>query len=146
MELPPRFWIKINKDGPIPDRCPDRGRCWIWTAAQRNGYGHFTVQENKKSRQRYPHIMIWESLHGSYPKGFQIDHLCYNRLCVNPAHMEVVTQKVNILRGESGPAKNARKTHCPQGHPYSEENTIYVKTRPTWRKCRICQRRTQRAH
>lgn len=74
---------------------------------------------------------------GPIPEGLVIDHLCRNRGCVNPDHLEAVTQRENILRGEGLAAANARKTHCPKGHPYSGEN-LYVVPSSGRRQCRIC--------
>lgn len=81
--------------------------------------------------------VAYELLVGAIPDGFQLDHLCRNRACVNPAHLEPVTQAVNKARGE-----RAMKTHCPKGHPYSGSNLIREKT---GRKCRICHAANQRA-
>lgn len=66
------------------------------------------------------------------PKGRDVDHLCGVTLCVNPAHLEVVTHRTNILRGNSPQAANARKTHCPRGHPYD------MLTSSGGRWCSIC--------
>ena len=131
MALPERFWAKVQKtEG-----------CWIWTAATKSGYGHFVMGGRYKSA----HVLIWEDCHGPIEqplnpeKGMrlQIDHLCRMRLCVNPSHLELVTQKENLLRGVSPPARNARKSTCPSGHPYDEMNTY---TNPTsgYRQCRRC--------
>lgn len=76
---------------------------------------------------------------GSIPKGLTLDHLCRNRACVNPVHLEPVTNRVNILRGIGITAQNARKTHCKHGHPFTVENTIY-KHGGGWRICKICNR------
>jgi len=70
------------------------------------------------------------------PNGLVLDHLCKNRKCVNPLHLRVVTQAVNCLSGDSPPARNSRKTHCPNGHEYSPENTYHS----GGRHCRICKK------
>jgi hypothetical protein len=109
--------------------------CWVWNGAPMNtGYGQY--------RNRLAHRLVYELLVGPIPESLTLDHLCRNRICVNPAHLEPVTFKENVLRGESLPARNARKTHCPQGHPYDEENT-YVSPRG-WRQCRTCIRERMR--
>lgn len=95
-----RFWSKVDASAP----------CWVWTAASAGkGYGKFTLSANGKTRYPLAHRYSWELLVGPIPEGMTLDHLCKNRKCVNPDHLEVVTQAVNCLRGESPPARNARK-------------------------------------
>jgi hypothetical protein len=90
--------------------------------------------------------------YGDIDPTLTIDHLCRNRACVNPAHLEQVSMRVNTLRGVGFTAQNARKTHCPKGHPYSESNTFpankHVRGTVVARACRTCQnerRRTEMA-
>ena len=105
--------------------------CWRWTGTiTAGGYG--------KLGGKLAHRLVFESLVGPILAGFQIDHLCRRRDCVNPEHLEVVTQRENILRGIAPSAINARKTHCNKGHPFTPENTYYDAARRT-RRCRICQ-------
>lgn len=120
-----RFWEKVDFTGP----------CWEWTAYRLQGYGRFGVG-GRGGRIVYAHRWAWEHLVGPIPDGSIIDHLCRNRACVNPDHLEPVTSRVNSLRGYSHAALNARKTHCPQGHPYSEENTYRMANGN--RICRTC--------
>ncbi|WP_396021799.1 HNH endonuclease signature motif containing protein [Bacillus cereus group sp. BfR-BA-01522] len=81
--------------------------------------------------------MSYEMLKGPIEEGMVIDHLCRNRKCVNPLHLEQVTQRINLLRGEGMSAENVKKTHCPQGHEYTEENTYISKAGSRYcRKCR----------
>jgi hypothetical protein len=109
------------------------GECWLWTASQRgNGYGQFTVNGKGVSAHRF----AYELMIGPIPEGLDLDHLCRARACVNPAHLEPVTNAENILRGTCPPAINARKTHCPRGHEYTPENT-YVNP-AGGRECRAC--------
>ena len=112
--------------------------CWGWSA------GHFPTGYGKISSPFDPqahlpaHRMVYELLIGPVADDLVIDHLCRNRGCVNPAHMEPVTERENILRGEAPSAVNARKTHCLNGHEFSPEN-IYP-SKDGSRKCRICSR------
>lgn len=109
--------------------------CWQWQASLgADGYGR--IQIAKVSHRA--HRLMWEYVVGPIPEGLQIDHLCRNRACVNPDHLEPVTQRQNILRGESPSARHAIKTHCPQGHAYSVDNT-YVSPAGQ-RFCRTCRR------
>ena len=105
--------------------------CWLWRGALAHGYGRFRVEGRLVGAHRY----AYEFCVGPIPDGLQIDHLCRVRHCVNPDHMEPVTQRVNILRGEGLAAQHARATHCPHGHPYDKGNTILSKGK---RFCRIC--------
>lgn len=120
-----RFWEKVAKTE----------TCWLWTGTVKsNSYGCFW----HKGKNRHAHRWAYELLVGKIPPKMQIDHLCRNRACVNPKHMEVVTNRENGLRGESPAGKNARKTHCVNGHEFTEENTYSQK--PGWRECRICRK------
>lgn len=126
-----RFWKNTDKNGPIPVKRPELGPCWNWKgnlSGSLKNYGYIW------SGMRYlrAHRVAWKLLRGDIPKHLQIDHLCRNTKCVNPRHMELVTGKVNILRGESSSAKNARKTICKRGHPLRGRNVRL------WRNQRIC--------
>ena len=108
--------------------------CIEWTGRlDIGGYGTLSVN----SRAIKAHRVSYMLYKGQIPEGLQIDHLCRNRKCVNPEHLEAVTQKINVLRGESPTAKNARKTHCWHGHELTKENTFYFTDRP-FRCCKIC--------
>jgi hypothetical protein len=108
--------------------------CWIWQGARSGKYG--SIKRSGKTIGVHRHI--YEELCGPIPAGKQLDHLCRNPLCCNPAHLEPVSQRENTLRGAGPTATNARKTHCRRGHPFDEENTIW---RPGGgRRCRACQR------
>jgi len=140
-----RFWKKVNKNGPIPDYCPDLGRCWLWTASI-NAKGYGTL--GSKNGSTLAHRISMELNGWVVKSGMQIDHLCRVRSCVNPKHLEVVTPKINCHRGYGPTALHARKTHCPQGHPYSDENTyLYIGgVHKGNRQCRICGRRRSREY
>lgn len=119
-----RFVAKVDKTG----------SCWVWTAYRTaRGYGRF----NDGSRIVQTHRFAYELWVGPIPDGLELDHLCRNRSCVNPDHLEPVTGRENILRGVSPSAQHAAKTHCPNGHPYSGEN-LYVAPGRHHRQCRAC--------
>lgn len=134
--IEPRFWPRVNKDGPIPSIRPDLGPCWLWTRRLfEGGYGQFSVNG-------FPigaHVMAWRLLRGPVPSGLTLDHLCKVRRCVNPHHMEIVTRGENALRGDGPCAINSRKTHCHNGHILSGEN-LYLYPRTGRRECRTCVR------
>lgn len=113
---------------------PD-GECWRWTGYLNAGTGY------ARYGSKNVHRVVYVLARGPVPRGLVIDHLCRNRWCINPDHMEAVTNWENTLRGEGPIAMNARRTHCAQGHPFDEKNT--------WtnsighRKCRQCNRDNQ---
>jgi len=120
-----RFWSKVDVG--------DADECWEWQAATNgNGYGVFYVSGGRAQPfQTYAHRVAHELMKGPIPDGLVIDHLCRNPSCVNPAHLRAVTQSVNVQSGELG-----QRTHCPQGHEYTAENTRYGSGRT--RNCRNC--------
>ena len=87
------------------------------------------------------HRLAYEAAYGDIPDGLVIDHLCRNRRCINPQHLEAVTIGENALRGVGSPAQNARKTHCKRGHEFTQENTIRLPH--DRRECRACRREYQ---
>lgn len=118
-------------------RDPNSG-CWLWTgSADLHGYGRIAV--NRKNR--HAHRISYEAHVGPIADGLQIDHLCRVRCCVNPAHLEPVSQQENIRRGDrfSKGKYNRSKTHCKHGHEFTEDNTyrLIVKAGPV-RICKTC--------
>lgn len=139
-EAEQRFWSKVNKNGSMPPQTIAPGLCWEWTGAKTTGgYGQFWLKPKKVVSHRF----AYEQLVGPIPEGLQLDHLCRNRACVNPQHLEPVTQQINIWRGFSIVTANRLKTHCPQGHPYTAENT-YLHPKNNGRICRACARERSR--
>lgn len=132
-----RFWARVDRDGPTSRA--DLGACWIWKGRlSRQGYGRFdTLARFGKRTTLAPHRFAYEDMVGEIPSGLQLDHLCRVRHCVNPSHLEPVTARENLLRGDTLPARELRNTHCPSGHPYSPDN-LYLST--GYRRCRTCHR------
>ena len=106
--------------------------CWLWIGATTgHGYGYIKDRGVRMSSHR----VMYELERGPIPSGLELDHLCRNTICVNPAHLEPVTHRENILRGMSPYAKRARQTHCLNGHEFTPENTYRYRGR---RMCRAC--------
>lgn len=106
----------------------DESGCWIYTGPiSQGGYGRLGKE--------YAHRIMYEAIHGEIPPGLDIDHLCRNRRCCNPQHLEAVTRRENLLRGMGWTAINARKTHCKRGHEFTDENTRHD---GRGRQCRAC--------
>jgi hypothetical protein len=110
--------------------------CWVWTGSKTNGYGKVKVPGSNTTAR--VHRLVYEALVGPIPDGLDLDHLCRNRACCRPAHLEPVTRRENLLRGNTIPAARAAQTHCSRGHEFSEDN-IYIGTKGG-RECRACRR------
>jgi len=116
--------------------------CWEWVGAfRRGGYGAFWDGKKVISAYRFSYEYFNNTV---TPQGLGFDHLCRNPKCVNPDHVEPVTQKVNVMRGLGLPAVNANKTECSKGHSYSLSNT-YVDVHGQ-RHCRVCVRNRNRQY
>jgi len=118
-----RFWWRVVQTE----------TCWLWSRGMVDGYGRFWDGQ----REWKAHVFAWVEENGPVPAGLELDHLCRVRNCVRPDHLEAVTHRVNTLRGETITAEHARKTKCPSGHPYDDENTRVYNGR---RHCRTCDR------
>lgn len=127
------FWANVDEGG--------EDDCWLWQRRLTSrGYGQMRGFDGQVSSHRF----AYELLVGPVPEGLQLDHLCRNRACCNPAHLEPVTVRENLLRGETINARNAGKTHCVHGHEYTPENT-YLDGKG--RQCRTCRaERAKRRH
>jgi len=128
-----RFWSYVRTSD----------ECWEWQACKSRGYGRFGAGPTSTPRVWFAHRIAYQLCVGPIPEGLEIDHLCRNRGCVNPSHLETVTGRVNTLRGVSKAAINAQKTHCIHGHALDEDN-LYV-----WhnqRRCMTCRRAVLRRY
>lgn len=129
-----RFWSKVEIKSP--------DECWPWM-----GWRHKPKSDNCSGYGGFQHHGINEKAHrvaykiskGPIPEGLVLDHLCRERCCVNPAHLEAVTMGENTFRGETIPAAYRSRGHCCRGHEYTKEN-LFIKKRSgrTYRACRAC--------
>lgn len=123
--LEERFWSKVEK----------KKGCWIWLGAKKgrnNAYGKIWNGLFYEAAHR----LSYRLKNGSIPEGLHIDHLCRTTLCVNPAHLEAVTNQENVLRGEGPTAINARKTHCIRGHEFAVTGSYKFKDGKACKQCR----------
>lgn len=126
--LESRFFEKVDMNA--------SGGCWEWLSVlTHNGYGRFWMTKGTK----VAHRISYEMKKGPIGSGLQTDHLCRNRKCVNPAHLEVVTLQENVRRGMSVQNVNRMKTHCKKGHSYSGVN-LFIDA-AGGRICRECRRK-----
>lgn len=129
-----KFRVGHSRRRPVLDRLLEKvfveaSGCWIWQGATAsNGYGRIGTGLGKATGQ--VHRVAYEQMVGPIPSGLHLDHLCRHRLCVNPDHLEPVTQTENNRRA----ARANRKSHCPKGHAMTPENTVPGRQR----QCRIC--------
>jgi HNH endonuclease len=132
--LPQRFWSKV--------RVEETTGCWVWTASRSSKrYGWFT---HWRGRSRYAHRVAWEELVAPIPAGLQLDHLCRNPPCCNPAHLEPVTSRTNTLRGTSFAAAKAAQLVCVNGHLLVGANVRWRSDGRGRRVCRACEKQAAR--
>lgn len=102
----------------------DKSGCWNWTGHLNDkGYSRFSWMINGEYGPSFGHRYSYERFIGKLKKHMTIDHLCKNKKCVNPMHLEQVTWKENLFRGDTISGRNAKKTHCKRGHEFTKENT-----------------------
>jgi hypothetical protein len=121
-----RFWSKFVVD--------ETTGCWLWTAYvhKPSGYGQFWNGE----RVVYAHVFSFVTFKSALSERVEPDHLCRVRCCVNPNHLEAVTRRINLLRGNTIPARKAAQTHCEHGHEFTPDNIYHAKNGT--RQCRAC--------
>lgn len=127
-----RFWAQVLKTD----------SCWLWQGQTNiRGYGVFHIRRvggrAGKAYAERAHNFSYELLIGDIPEGLYLDHLCRICNCVNPAHLEPVTHRENVLRGVGPTSQNAKKTHCPRGHSFKDHG---ITNNRGSRECRICNR------
>lgn len=132
-----RFLLKVDKTRILMEHM--NTPCWEWKGTKTREYGQFWLD----GKVIYAHIFSYQFYCGPILHGMKVDHLCLNKSCVNPDHLELVTPQENVIRAvETGLHYNAAKTHCPKGHPYNTENTYIWHN--GWRHCRVCDRERKR--
>lgn len=128
---------------PIMDRfmwfVEQTDECGNWTGQTTRGYGRFRTRVSVSQwKNDQAHRVSYELFVGPIPEGLTLDHLCRNRRCVRPSHLEPVTMRENLMRGTSFAATNAAKTHCVHGHEFTAANTrIDLLGKRQCRACRL---------
>lgn len=120
------FWTRVEKTD----------ACWLWRGKLSDGYGRYHTG-HRAGYECQAHRFAWEEINGIIPRTYELDHMCKTRHCVNPGHLQRVPRGWNGKQGASvgSGVFNAEKTHCPQGHAYTQENTYVHGSK---RFCRTC--------
>ena len=130
--LAERVWAKVRQEG----------GCWVWGGRVNwRGYGYMSFRD----QDRPVHRLMYEACRQPVPENLTLDHLCRNLRCVNPDHLEPVTNRENILRGDGPAAICARKTHCKRGHALTPDNLYSSPSVEGQRVCKTCTRAKLRA-
>jgi hypothetical protein len=127
--LLPRLMARVQEDA---------NGCWVYPGTNRSGYGQISIGSRGAHRVFGTHVVTYTHFVAPVPDGLQLDHLCRNRACCNPWHLEPVTCQENLRRGNGASGLNYRKTHCRHGHPFNEVNTYRDRD---GRHCRPCHAR-----
>ena len=120
-----RFWSKVERSS----------GCWIWLSATFYGFGLFGNNGRMHPAHRIAYELCFKM---PIPKHLVLDHLCRNPLCVNPLHLQIVTDRENVLRGNTIASRNANKSCCIKGHPFTPENTSFIVRTTDGRRSRRC--------
>lgn len=144
--MPSGIYKRLSLKDRILNKVKKTPSCWIWMGGKDSaGYGRTYIggKAEGKSIYRIAHRIIYELFRGTDISGLELDHICRNKICVNPDHLDPVTHLENVRRGISGQYLRKR-THCPSGHEYSTSNTSFYKNMRSCKTCKRIKRRNRR--